>query len=288
MSEVTALCHDEHEVAHGGIRIMHEVRNFQKPITVPLPTMYDLPSEDPEEPGLPDEFHDFQPKLLRETCQPPTYPATDRFIGADLNLYYDSRHTSWYKRPDWFVCLGVTPGDTQEALRWSYLIWQEGVAPFLVVELLSPGTEDEDLGRAVREIGKPPTKWEVYERLLRVPFYVVYDRYENNLRVFGLQNGVYQSMVLTAERFWFEALQLGLGVWTGCYQGIAGRWLRWYDGAGQWVPTEVEARQSAEQQTQEERDRANVAEQQAQAERDRADRIAERLRALGIDPEVVN
>lgn len=23
-----------------------------------LPTMYDLPSEDPEEPGLPDEFHD--------------------------------------------------------------------------------------------------------------------------------------------------------------------------------------------------------------------------------------
>jgi hypothetical protein len=23
-----------------------------------LPTMYDLPSEDPEEPGLPDEFHE--------------------------------------------------------------------------------------------------------------------------------------------------------------------------------------------------------------------------------------
>ena len=23
-----------------------------------LPTMYDLPSEDPEEPGLPDQFHD--------------------------------------------------------------------------------------------------------------------------------------------------------------------------------------------------------------------------------------
>jgi hypothetical protein len=31
-----------------------------------LPTMYDLPSEDPEEMGLPDEF---QPKLLRETFQ---------------------------------------------------------------------------------------------------------------------------------------------------------------------------------------------------------------------------
>jgi hypothetical protein len=32
-----------------------------------LPTMYDLPSEDPEEPGLPDEFHDLQPQLLRES-----------------------------------------------------------------------------------------------------------------------------------------------------------------------------------------------------------------------------
>jgi hypothetical protein len=29
-----------------------------------LPTMYDLPSEDPEEPVLPDEFHSLQPRLL--------------------------------------------------------------------------------------------------------------------------------------------------------------------------------------------------------------------------------
>jgi hypothetical protein len=32
-----------------------------------LPTMYDLNSEDPEEPGLPDEFHAIQPQLLKET-----------------------------------------------------------------------------------------------------------------------------------------------------------------------------------------------------------------------------
>jgi hypothetical protein len=31
-------------------------------------------------------------------------------------------------------------------MRLSYLVWQEGVDPFLVVELLSPGTESEDLG----------------------------------------------------------------------------------------------------------------------------------------------
>ncbi|WP_178378180.1 hypothetical protein [Chroogloeocystis siderophila] len=35
-----------------------------RPARETLPTMYDLPSEDPQEPGLPDEFHDFQPELL--------------------------------------------------------------------------------------------------------------------------------------------------------------------------------------------------------------------------------
>jgi preprotein translocase subunit SecB len=33
-----------------------------QPAKETLPTMYDLKSEDPEEPGLPDEFHDLQPQ----------------------------------------------------------------------------------------------------------------------------------------------------------------------------------------------------------------------------------
>ena len=44
-----------------------------------LPTMYDLPSEDQEEPGLPDEFHLLQPELLRLTFRPPTYPSDQVF-----------------------------------------------------------------------------------------------------------------------------------------------------------------------------------------------------------------
>jgi Uma2 family endonuclease len=74
-----------------------------RPLQQPLPTMYDLPSEDPEDSGLPDEFHDFQPQLLRETFHPSTDRADAVFVGTDLNLYYDSRHTQWYKRPDWFA-----------------------------------------------------------------------------------------------------------------------------------------------------------------------------------------
>lgn len=94
-----------------------------KPARDPLPTMYDLKSEDPEEPGLPDEFHESQPQLLRETFHLPVWSVDHLFIGTDINLYYESRHPLWYKRPDWFVVLGVQRSSSQEDLRLSYVIW---------------------------------------------------------------------------------------------------------------------------------------------------------------------
>nr|WP_041463650.1 Uma2 family endonuclease [Chroococcidiopsis thermalis] len=226
-----------------------------------LPTMYDLPSEDPQEPGLPDEFHDFQPQLLRETFSPPDYSPEQVFVASDLNLYYDVRHPLWYKRPDWFAVLGVERLYEGRDLRMSYVMWQEGVAPAVVVELLSPGTEREDLGRTQRETNQPPTKWEVYEQILRVPYYAVFDRYSDRLRAFTLTAGQYQEEILERSRFFLPGLNLGLGLWQGTYQGIERQWLRWYDAQGNWIPTATE---------------------QAQA---RAERLAERLRAMGVDPD---
>ncbi len=111
-----------------------------------MPTMYDLPSEDPEEPGLPDEFHDLQPQLLSRTLRLADYAADRIFTGTDLNLYYDSRNPLWHKRPDWFLVVDVPRLYDGKDLRSSYVVWQEGVHPFVVVELLSPGTQEEDLG----------------------------------------------------------------------------------------------------------------------------------------------
>ncbi|NJM76190.1 MAG: Uma2 family endonuclease, partial [Acaryochloridaceae cyanobacterium RU_4_10] len=184
-----------------------------------LPTMYDLPSEDPKEPGLPDEFHDFQPQLLRETFQPLSYPPDQIFVGTDLNLYYDSRHPLWYKRPDWFAVLGVERSGLQQDLRLSYVIWQESVTPFLMVELLSPGTEAEDLGQTLREINQPPGKWEVYERILRVPYYVVFSGESTELRIFQLAGDRYEVVAGHDGRFWIAEAGLGLGLWQGRYDG---------------------------------------------------------------------
>jgi Uma2 family endonuclease len=263
-----------------------------KPPSETMPTMYDLPSEDPEELGLPDEFHDFQPKLLRETCRIPT--EEEFFIGADLNLYYDPRHPKWHKRPDWFLCLGVDSGQEQADLRWSYLVWQEGVNPFLVIELLSPGTEAEDLGQTLRIVGKPPTKWQVYEQILRIPYYGLFDRYTNQFRLFRLSGTRYQELVITGQGHWFEELNLGLGVWSGIHLNIQGEWLRWYDRSGQWIPTPQESagieKQRADRESQranEESQRAEEANQIADRERQRAEILADRLRQLGIDPDSI-
>jgi Uma2 family endonuclease len=251
---------------------------YQNYPTVPvntLPTMYDLPSEDPEEMGLPDEFHDFQPDLLRETCQP---AVDDFFIGADINLYYDVKHTGWYKRPDWFLVLDVPASESIAESRLSYVMWQEGAAPFLMVELLSPGTEAEDLGQTLRVVGKPPTKWQVYEQILRVPYYAIYDRYSNQFRIFCLQATRYVEQTINGQGFWFPEIELGLGLWTGSYQGMQGQWLRWYDKNGDWLATDREYTLQAKQVAQE----ANL---RADLEREKAARLADKLRELGIDPD---
>jgi len=170
-----------------------------------LPTMYDLPSEFPEEPGLPDEYHDLHPQLLSRTLTLAQYSREDWFTGSDLNVYYDVQHPLWHKRPDWFLAVGVPRLYDGDDLRRSYVVWQEGRSPEVVVELLSPGTEQGDLGRffegadadfpspALEGNGSserlPPEKFTVYERYLRVPYYVVFNRYSGVLRFFQLVGG---------------------------------------------------------------------------------------------------
>ena len=267
-----------------------------------LPTMYDLPSEDPEESGV-DQFHDFQPELLWLTFRPANYRSDRVFSASDLNLYYDVHHQNWYKRPDWFGVVGVPRLYDGNDLRLSYVIWQEGVSPSLIVELLSPSTEKEDLGENRPEYynsnngygddtngyaDKPPSKWEVYERILRVPYYVVYSRYTDQLRVFVLQGDHYERLILTEPRVWLKELGLGLGLWDGEYKGIHRLWLRFYDADGNWILTDTEsASKLAEMEGQRAEyleQRVENAEQRAAAAEQRAKYLEQRLKELGINP----
>lgn len=254
-----------------------------------LPTMYDLPSEDPEEPGLPDEFHLLQPELLRWTFQPSTYAPEEVFTASDLNLYYDLKHPQWYKRPDWFGVVGVSRLYEARDLRLSYVVWQEGITPLAVVELASPGTEDEDWGRRLRSVDQPPNKWTVYEQILRVPYYFLFNRYTDEFQAFGLMMTQYQPLNIRDRGVWLPEAGLGLGLWFGCYQGVERGWLRWYDEEGNWVPTPAEA---GSQRVEQEKLRAEQERQRAEQEKQRADvaeqenaQLRERLRSLGVELE---
>jgi Uma2 family endonuclease len=255
-----------------------------------LPTMYDLPSEDLEEPGLPDEFHLWQAELLSQTFRPPTYPPEQVFVASDLNLYYDPRNTGWYKRPDWFGVVGVPRLYQGQELRLSYVTWQEGVRPIVVIELLSPGTQDEDLGRRESQ-GKQPGKWQVYEQILGVPYYITFNRYSDEWQAFQLAGNRYQAMELLSGQIWIPDLELSLALWQGEYRGALRRWLRWYDAQGNWIPTEAEMVLQAEQRAGHERQqreqaeqRAEQAEQRAEQAEQRAQELAQRLRELGLEP----
>ncbi len=269
-----------------------------RPARETLPTMYDLPSEKIGEPGMPDEYHTLQAVLLSETCSPPQLAPDEFFTAMDLNLYYDVRHPQRYKRPDWFVAVGVPRLYEGRELRLSYVVWQEGVAPLLVVELLSPGTEREDLGQRVRGSDELPTKWEVYEQVLRVPYYVVFGREADELKVFRLTGARYVEVADHGGRFWVAELGLGLGLWQGRYKGQERLWLRWYDAEGRWIATPDERaqqeRQRAEQEQREkeaalqrleqEQREKEAALQRLEQERQRAEHLAELLRQLGQDP----
>ncbi|MFZ4556110.1 MAG: Uma2 family endonuclease [Pseudanabaena sp.] len=265
-----------------------------------LPTMYDLPSENHEENGV-DQFHSFQSELLWLTFFPANYRSDRIFSACDLNLYYDVHHQNWYKRPDWFGVVGVPKLYDDEDLRLSYVIWQEGVSPHVVVELLSPSTEKEDLGEEFRsptsfvklqvafdsekEVGdlgcpsqngqaeKPPSKWEVYEKILRIPYYVIFSRRTDRMRVFTLQSDRYVEQDLADSKIWMPEIELGIGLWQGKYKGVNRLWLRFYDANGDWILTDTEQADL----------RAEQAELDKKLAEQRAESLAQRLRELGID-----
>ena len=143
--------------------------------------------------------------------------------------------------------------------RRSYVLWREVIAPLILIEFVS-GDGSEERDRTPRT-----GKFWVYEQAIRAPFYAIYEVDPGRVEVYHLVEGRYE--LLTAnERGHYPIAPLGveLGIWQGRFLNQAVPWLRWWDVQGQLLRTAEE--------------RAEMAEQ-------RALRLAERLRAAGIDPD---
>lgn len=265
----------------------------------PWPTMYDLPSEEIGEEAVPDEFHIWQGVVLSLTFQPPGYSPDRCFSAVDMYLYFDPDQKA--KRPDWFGVLDVPRQYKGRDLRDSYAPWDEGQVPLVVVELLSRSTAKNDLGETVRDTEGPHTKWEVYEEVLRIPYYVIFSKRMNQMRVFRHDGKKLVEEQVSQGRYWIPEANLGLGLWLGRYEGLHRLWMRWFDAAGNWIPLPQETLQQVQQDVEIERHEKEVALEEvkterlekeaallkAETERLKAEKLAAKLKELGIDSDLL-
>ncbi len=214
------------------------------------PTEDELPSSD----GMPmeTERHVLQMYLLIETLRAHWAERTDVFVGGNMFVYFspDQVRRHDFRGPDVFVVQGV-----EKRERKSWVVWQEGKGPDVVIELLSESTAERD----------KQEKKEIYQERLRVPEYFWYDPFSGEWAGFGLHQGCYDPIVEDEqERLISRELGLALVRWEGVYNGVSARWLRWATLEGSLLPTPEELAQQAQQQVQQARQQAQEAQQQAQ------------------------
>ena len=236
-----------------------------------LPSSEELPDSD--DTPVDNELQDLIPGLLKAILALLWSERWDWFFGVDMGIYYDPEQPAII--PDGFVSVGV-PRLIDEELRLSYVLWEENVLPIFVLEVVSK-----------KYRGEYSTKKQKYAEL-GVLFYAVYSsrrRRKPRLEVYRLVNGSYE--LLQGNPVWLPEIGLGIGSSRGAYQGITREWLYWYDELGQRLLTpeeritEAEGRVNIEQL-------ARIQEQQRRIEAERRSQLlAQRLKALGVDPETL-
>lgn len=213
------------------------------------PTEDELPYSD----GIPMEshLHVLQFDLLKDPLLFLWRDRQDVFVGGNMFVYFSLEQVKNqdFRGPDFFVVLEVP-----RRARKSWVVWQEGKGPDVVIELLSESTAAID----------KKEKKKIYQDQLRVPEYFWYDIFSGELAGFALQYGVYKPIKPdTAGRLISRKLGLMLVKWEGEYQGAQETWLRWATMEGVLLPTPEEA---AEQ----ERQRAEKAQQEVEEARQEA------------------
>jgi Uma2 family endonuclease len=164
----------------------------------------------------------------------------DVYVGANEALYFSSIQAKNrdFRAPDFFVVLGCDG----KAYRKGWVVWNEGgKVPDLIIELLSPTTEEAD--RTV--------KFDTYRRL-NVAEYVLFDVLTDKLEGYTLENRNYVPMPTDNHgHLKCASLGLSLGLWPGNFQGTERNWLRFFHPDGRLAPTFAEAEaQRAEAESQ--------------------------------------
>jgi Uma2 family endonuclease len=187
--------------------------------------------------------------------------------AANVGIYHTDGQPAIV--PDVFLSLDVqAPENWWEKQNRCYMVWRFGKPPEVVLEIVS-NKEGDELGK----------KLQIYEHM-RASYYIVYDPNqqlgEKVLRVYELRGRRY----FESQETWLEQVGLGITLWEGEFEGRQDHWLRWCYQDGNVLSTGDEHAKQERQRAEQERQRAEQAEQRTQL-------LAERLRAMGIDPDTI-
>ncbi len=207
------------------------------------------------------------------------HPDGQYAIGQDCGIYWREANPpeKGAEAPDWFYVPNVPP-KLDGQIRRSYVLWREFIIPLIALEFASgDGSEERKqtpLSRSEEgEVTKPGKFW-VYERIIGIPYYGIYEINNGKLEVYILVGGRYQKLTPN-ERGHYPIPPMGveLGLWYGSYQNQTQQWLRWWDEQGNLLLI-------GDERAEQERQRAESAEQA------RKDAIP-RLIAMGLSVEQV-
>ena len=225
---------------------------------VPPPGQADLPCDGGE--PMETHRHKLQMDLLIDGLTIWLAQRSDGYVCGNMFIYYSMEQVRNrdFKGPDFFAVVGVPKGE-----RKSWVIWEEGKAPDVVIELLSDSTAAYD----------KTLKKQIYQDQMRVSEYFWFDPFRpDDLAGFILEDGVYQPIAPTPQNTLLSpALELALVRWEGSYKSFPAVWLRWASLSGEVLPI-------AEEIAAQERDRADLAQQQADLAQQRAEQAESQLR----------
>jgi Putative restriction endonuclease len=129
--------------------------------------------------------------------------------------------------------------------------------PTIVLEFASGDGSEE------RDTTPLKGKFWVYERVIRVPFYGIYEMKTGRLEVYHLVDFSYQKLIPNDRGHYpIHLMNIELGLWQGTYQNQEMLWMRWWDLEGNLLLIGREQVLLEQQRTEQQRQRAEAAERE--------------------------